>query len=164
MLSPGTLELTTNSVEQTHRLGVHLGELLEAGDIVCLSGDLGAGKTAFTQGVGAGWGAAETVTSPTFTLVHEHRRKRDDQRLYHVDCYRLRGDTDALSIGLEEMFHSESVTVMEWPENVRDVLPKEILWIDLFITGDTQRQIALQGIGERYRTLVELFRLRAVSG
>lgn len=164
MLSPGILELTTASVEQTYRLGLHLGELLEAGDIVCLSGDLGAGKTAFTQGIGAGWGASEAVTSPTFTLVHEHRRVRDEQRLYHVDCYRLHGDTDALGIGLEEMFHSDSVTVMEWPENVRDVLPKEVLWISFSIIGDTERQITLQGIGERYRTLVELFRLRAVSG
>jgi len=158
------LELTTNSVEQTHRLGVHLGELVEAGDVVCLSGDLGAGKTAFTQGIGIGWGASEAVTSPTFTLVHEHRRKRDGQYLYHVDCYRLRGDADALGIGLEDMFHDESVTVIEWPENVREVLPKEILWIDFSITGDTQRQISLHGIGERYRTLVELFRLRAISG
>ncbi|NLX11994.1 MAG: tRNA (adenosine(37)-N6)-threonylcarbamoyltransferase complex ATPase subunit type 1 TsaE, partial [Chloroflexi bacterium] len=95
------MQLTSHSVEQTLHLGRALGELLRPGDLICLAGDLGAGKTALTRGIGAGWGAREAVTSPTFTLIHEHRRPQDDQVLYHVDCYRLHGAEDAWNIGLD---------------------------------------------------------------
>lgn len=148
----------SKSVEHTTRLGQQLGALLRGGDVVCLSGDLGAGKTALTRGIGAGWGAQEPITSPSFTLVHEHRRTQDTQLLYHVDCYRLNGADDAWSIGLDDMLHSEHVIVIEWPENIRGVLPSERLWIDLSFVDDTQREFTLRATGTHYQMLLTALR------
>src|SRR4051812_31474913 len=91
----GMQVLLSESPDQTMQFGTCLGQLLAHGDIVCLSGDLGAGKTAFTSGIGKGWGALEIVNSPTFVFVHEHRRRADNMRLYHIDCYRLASLDDA---------------------------------------------------------------------
>src|SRR5882724_1986861 len=88
-LALSCLKLTSHSVDETVQFGVRLGQRLLGGDVVCLSGDLGAGKTALASGIGKGWGALELVNSPTFVFVHEHRRTDDDVRLYHLDCYRL---------------------------------------------------------------------------
>ena len=89
ILDENTLDFISNSMEQTVRLGVRLGELLAAGDVICLSGELGAGKTAMASGIGRGWGAGQQVTSPSFTLIKEYPRLHDGLILYHVDCYRL---------------------------------------------------------------------------
>jgi len=158
-----TLDMTSQNIAQTFRLGRQLGELLAAGDVVCLSGNLGAGKTVFTKGIGEGWGAQEGVTSPTFTLIHEHRRQQDGQVLYHIDCYRLQSARDAWGIGLDELLNGAGVAVIEWPENISDVLPEERLWITLSILDDNQRQLALEASGERYVSLLEIFRLKAVG-
>lgn len=155
-------DLTTTSVAHTERIGSRLGELLHGGDVICLSGDLGAGKTAFTRGIGAGWHAHEPVTSPTFTLMHEHRRAADDQVLYHVDCYRLQGAIDAWNIGLEDLLHSDDTVVIEWPEHIDAALPPARLWITFTFLGDTQRHLSFQATGERYQTLLAALR-RAVE-
>ena len=89
ILDRWTIDFVSSSVEQTTRLGVRLGELLQIHDLVCLSGDLGAGKTALARGIGRGWGSGLRVTSPTFTLVNEYPRLADGRVLYHIDCYRL---------------------------------------------------------------------------
>jgi tRNA threonylcarbamoyladenosine biosynthesis protein TsaE len=157
------MTLVSQNAEDTARLGAQLGSLLAPGDVICLSGDLGAGKTAFTRGVGLGWQAVERVTSPTFTLIHEHRRAHDDRVLYHVDCYRLQGVNDAWGIGLEDLMAGREILVIEWPENIREVLPDERLWITFLILDDTRRELAVSAYGERYRTLLEGFRQR-VSG
>ncbi|MCS7071697.1 MAG: tRNA (adenosine(37)-N6)-threonylcarbamoyltransferase complex ATPase subunit type 1 TsaE, partial [Anaerolinea sp.] len=99
ILKEGELDIISSSPEQTQRLGMRLGTLLRPGDLVCLSGDLGAGKTIFAAGIGLGWGAIPPLTSPTFNLVHIHTRRQDAQRLYHLDCYRLHGPEDIDSIG-----------------------------------------------------------------
>jgi tRNA threonylcarbamoyladenosine biosynthesis protein TsaE len=148
----------STSVDYTLQLGQQLGAQLASGDVVCLSGDLGAGKTALTRGIAAGWGAQEPVTSPTFTLIHEHRRAQDAQVLYHVDCYRLSGSDDAWGIGLDDMLHSDHVTVIEWPENIRDVLPADRLWIALLFVDDTQRQFTVHATGARYHTMLAALR------
>ena len=145
----------SQSVEDTRRLGRHLGTLLQAGDIICLSGDLGAGKTALTQGIAAGWGALEPVTSPTFTLIHEHRRAQDSTMLYHIDSYRLESTEDAWSLGLEDLWHEGGCAVIEWPENIFALLPADHLWIALDILGPNRRALSLRGNGERYVALVE---------
>ncbi|MCD4686175.1 MAG: tRNA (adenosine(37)-N6)-threonylcarbamoyltransferase complex ATPase subunit type 1 TsaE [Anaerolineae bacterium] len=148
----------STSIEHTTQLGQQLGTLLSGGDVVCLSGDLGAGKTALTRGIGAGWGAQEPVTSPTFTLIHEHRRVQDAQLLYHVDCYRLSSANETWSIGLDDMLHSDHVTVIEWPENISGVLRVNRLWIDLLFVDDTQRKLMLHATGARYQALLATLR------
>jgi tRNA threonylcarbamoyladenosine biosynthesis protein TsaE len=140
ILREGQIDIISHSAEQTRRLGVRLGTLLGAGDVVCLSGDLGAGKTVFSAGVGKGWGASAPLTSPTFNLVHVHTRESDALRLYHLDCYRLQSALDADSIGID------------------DILPKQRLWVELRILEPTRRNLIIEAIGERYETLISKFR------
>ncbi len=152
MSSP--FDLTTSSVTETEQIGYSLGQLLRSGDVICLSGDLGAGKTAFARGIGAGWGALEQVTSPTFTLIHEHRQATNNHALYHVDCYRLHGAADAWGIGMEDLLHGDGIVVIEWPENIEAALPPSRLWITFAFLDDTQRHLAFHATGDRYRTLL----------
>ncbi len=152
------IEFTSTSVDQTLQLGRQIGTLLQAGDVVCLSGDLGTGKTALTRGIGAGWGAQESITSPTFTLIHEHHRIADDQILYHIDSYRLHTAQDAWAIGLDDMLYGESAIVIEWPENILTVLPVERLWIGLVYMGENERQLTITATGARYQRLLDSLR------
>lgn len=158
ILKEGELDIITHSAEQTQRLGMRLGSLLEAGDVVCLSGDMGAGKTVFSSGIGQGWGAIHPLTSPTFNLVHEHRRERDRLRLYHLDCYRLTSVADTDSIGLDDILNGRHVVVFEWPERILSALPPERLWVQLRIVEASRRNLIFEGHGTRYRELIELFR------
>lgn len=153
-----SIEFTSHSVDQTMQLGQQIGTLLQAGDVICLSGDLGAGKTALTRGIGKGWGAQESITSPTFTLIHEHRRAADEQILYHVDCYRLSDASDAWGIGLDDMLHGENPVVLEWPENIQSALPVDRLWIALVYVDETQRQLTITATGARYQPLGDTLR------
>lgn len=161
ILRPGTLEFVSHSLAQTARLGYRLGEILRPGDVVCLSGGLGAGKTAFARGLGKGWGAIPDVTSPTFTLVHEHTRAADDLRLYHVDSYRLSGEDDALTFGLDEMLLDDNPVLIEWPERVASLLPEARLTVHFEYHDGDRRQIYLEPNGDHYHELVEEFRRRA---
>lgn len=158
ILRDGELDIFSHSADQTRRLGIRLGELLQPGDVICLSGDLGAGKTAFASGIGAGWGATIPLTSPTYNLVHEHERARDAARLYHLDCYRLNGDDDAASLGLDDIFSGGGVVVIEWSEHIEAALPPERLWIELRIVEATRRNVVIEATGARYRRLLEAFR------
>ena len=100
------------------RLGVRLGELLQPNDVVCLSGELGSGKTVLARGVGRGWGTAIRVTSPTFIVVNQYPRMHDDRILYHLDCYRLETEADVISAGLEDVLLAEGAFMIEWPERI----------------------------------------------
>lgn len=153
----GELDIISHNAEQTRRLGVRLGTLLQAGDIICLSGDMGAGKTALASGIGIGWGATTPLTSPTFNLVHVHTREKDQQQLYHLDCYRLHGAADAFTIDLDDILSGRGPVIIEWPEHIEDVLPRERLWIELRILEPTRRNFVFDAIGSRYQTLIDQF-------
>lgn len=148
------LSIITKSPEETARIGMMLGALLKAGDIVCLQGELGAGKTCFAKGVARGMGIESPVTSPTFTLVNEYH---GELTLYHLDVYRLNGPFEMDDLGYEEFFYGEGVTLVEWAERVREVLPEERL--EVLINRDTEgedfREIRMIPHGDRYRLLVE---------
>lgn len=153
-----TFEIVSHDVEHTIRIGHQLGALLSAGDVLCLSGNLGAGKTALTRGIGAGWGAQEPVTSPTFTLIHEHHRAADHTVLFHIDCYRLQSADDAWAIGLEDLLHGDGISVIEWPENIAGALPADRLWIALNFVDDNRRHLTLHASGLGYMTLLDTLR------
>ena len=154
-MSLNTLEIISNSVDETVAVGIQLGALLLAGDVVCLAGDLGAGKTALMTGIGTGWNALEPVNSPTFVFVHEHHRANDDTRLYHLDCYRLSGEADAISIGLDELLAGRDIVVLEWPERVSSFLPSDHLWLDLQPLDDAdQRRLTFRATGTRAAKLL----------
>ena len=166
ILPPNVLDFVSHSLEQTVRLGARLGELVLPGDVITLSGELGAGKTAFASGFGLGFGAREPVTSPTFVFAHEHRRAADKVKLYHIDCYRLSGVVDADSIGLSDMLAGDAVLLVEWPERILPLLPIERLSITLDVLDEapTRRQMQFHATGERAETLLDTFRKRAFGG
>lgn len=144
VLEPFSIECTSHSDEQTQRLGARLGALLPRHAIVALHGPLGAGKTSFARGIGAGWGADQPLRSPTFTLVQEHRRPGDDARLYHIDLYRATNESDLASLGLEEIFDDEdSVCLIEWPERIARLIPDDAIHVKLDIVSDTRRQLTI---------------------
>ena len=149
------LRIISASPDQTAALGVELGALLQPGDLLCLSGALGAGKTVFSRGLGAGFGATDALTSPTYNLVHEHRRDSDKTKLYHIDLYRISGPVEADSLGLDDILDEDHIVIIEWSERISDILPAERLWIDFETRDETTRALHFAASGERYRTLIE---------
>ncbi|WP_290776456.1 tRNA (adenosine(37)-N6)-threonylcarbamoyltransferase complex ATPase subunit type 1 TsaE [Exiguobacterium sp. UBA5002] len=144
------IELKINSLEETTALALELGRRAEAGMVITLDGDLGAGKTTFTQSFAKGLGVTRHVNSPTFTIMKVYTGRLP---LYHMDVYRLEGSGD--DIGLEEYLNGEGVAVVEWSELIADSLPPERLAITITRTGDDSRRFELTPIGERYITLCE---------
>jgi tRNA threonylcarbamoyladenosine biosynthesis protein TsaE len=149
------VELLSEGPEFTTRLGEYLGRLLQADDVVCLQGELGAGKTCLTQGIARGWGVTARVTSPTFTLLNEYERISGDGRFYHLDCYRLADANDAWALGLDDILDARGVLVIEWPERIRAALPAERLWIDLQHVDESRRRLSFSASGARYATLLD---------
>jgi tRNA threonylcarbamoyladenosine biosynthesis protein TsaE len=136
--------------EDTHALGRDLGGLLRAGDLVVLVGPLGAGKTALTQGIGAGLGVREPVTSPTFVIARVHRDGRVP--LVHVDAYRLASVLEVDDLDLDAALE-ESVTVVEWGEGLVEDLTGDRLEVRLdrsAVTADDTRRVTLTGVGARW--------------
>lgn len=146
--------ITTHSPEDTEALGQRLGALIEPGDVIALSGALGAGKTCFVRGLARGWGAVERPTSPTFTLINEYHRPDGAGQMYHVDCYRLENAGDAWSTGLEDVLASGDIVVIEWPERIADILPGARLWIGIDSPGETDREFHLSASGARAEALL----------
>lgn len=143
----------TSSPEQTWQTGQLLGELLNAGDTVCLYGDLGAGKTNFTYGIARGLDVQEQyISSPTFTFVNEYPGRVP---LYHIDLYRLKDPDELENIGFEEYIESDGVTVIEWAERAEDALPVVGLSVYLTYVDEHSREIGFLAEGERYEKLVE---------
>lgn len=161
ILDRWTVDFVSTGVAQTVRLGVRLGELLQVGNMVCLSGDLGAGKTTLAQGVGRGWGTAVRVTSPTFTLVNQYPRLKDGRILYHIDCYRLESPGDVATAGLEDIFDDDGAYLIEWAERITPILPTDRLTIELGYINETKRNLHLAAIGSRSAELLETFRRSA---
>lgn len=141
-------KIRTTSPEETSALAEKLGTLLDAGDVVTLEGDLGAGKTTFTKGLAKGLGVKRVVNSPTFTIIKEYKGRVP---FYHMDVYRLE-DSDE-DLGFEEYFDGEGVTVVEWARFIADRLPEDRLNINISRTGDEDRELKLNPVGERFITL-----------
>jgi tRNA threonylcarbamoyladenosine biosynthesis protein TsaE len=158
ILREGELDIITSSAEQTQRYGSRLGTLLKAGDVLCLSGDMGAGKTVFASGLGAGWGAEARLTSPTYNLVNEYRRAKDRTRLCHIDAYRLNGVQDLDSVGFDDMLGTRRILIIEWPERIESALPEDHLWVQLRVLDTGRRNLIMEGHGERYVSLIADFR------
>ncbi|MGK7370706.1 MAG: tRNA (adenosine(37)-N6)-threonylcarbamoyltransferase complex ATPase subunit type 1 TsaE [Candidatus Halalkalibacterium sp. M3_1C_030] len=138
-------ESVTESVEETKRLARHFAGDLKPGDVVCLKGDLGAGKTHFVKGMAEAFGIDESeVQSPTFTLINEYE---GSMPLYHFDCYRLESVREAVEIGAEEYFFGEGVSVIEWPERIQEIIPPEAVWITISSLAPTKRKFVIQQKG-----------------
>jgi len=153
ILDQHTFDFFSRSAEQTRRIGGRLGQGLEAGDLICLQGELGAGKTTIVQGIAQGWGTLDGVTSPTFVLVNEYRRP-DGGLLFHFDAYRVESIPEAEELDIERML-SEGALVVEWPERVKSIFPDEALWILMEHVAEEQRRIQFEAKGERYDHVLE---------
>ena len=148
----------TSSPEATQAVGRALGGMLRAGDVVLLSGSLGAGKTCLTQGVAWGLGVREHARSPTFVLANEYAGRLP---VFHLDLYRIEGADEALDMGLDEYLNGDAVTIIEWAEKAQDAMPREHLLVELKHRDlGTQRALRFTARGRRYRTVLD--RLLAV--
>ena len=147
------LDFISHNPEETRHLGAQLGALLQPGDVVCLQGDLGAGKTTFVQGLAQGWGALDAVSSPTFIIVNVYRRA-DGGQLFHFDTYRLDSAPEAEELDIDAML-MQGPLVIEWPERMQSVLPGERLWATLEYTAETQRSFHFEATGARAAELLE---------
>ena len=132
----------SNSPRQTEEVGEKLAKALKPGAVIAYKGDLGAGKTAFTRGLARGLGAAEQVTSPTYTIVNEYLSGR--MPLFHFDMYRLSCSDDLFDIGWEDYLERNGVCAVEWSENVADALEDPIV-VEISKTGDESRTITITG-------------------
>ncbi|MBI5043070.1 MAG: tRNA (adenosine(37)-N6)-threonylcarbamoyltransferase complex ATPase subunit type 1 TsaE [Nitrospirae bacterium] len=145
--------ITTNGPDETKKLGERLGRLLKEGDIICLHGELGAGKTSFTQGIAKGMDVAKAfITSPTFVIVNEYKGRL---ALYHIDLYRLNNIAEIEDIGLSEYLKGEAVTVIEWAEKAEGLLSEERLSVYLENSGGDKRSFTFKATGKRYEEIVQ---------
>jgi len=146
-----------NDLADTEKFGRTLAELARPGDLICLQGDLGAGKTTLVQAIARGLGVEEWVNSPSFAILHEYSGRLP---LYHMDFYRLNSSDEIIAIGLDEYFASKGLTVIEWAERAEDILPPEKLCLSLHHTGEYSRLIkitASAGFGDRLEPLLRAF-------
>lgn len=168
------LHIISSSSAQTQSLGRYLGELVRGGELLLLDGQLGVGKTTFTQGLAQGMGITETITSPTFTLLKEYtspvrsiaQTKQEQQRttrpqklaLYHFDLYRLDEPEEILDLGFEDYFYdSNGVCVVEWADKATSLWVPERLTISISTHGETGRSLLCTATGTRYSELLRQF-------
>ncbi|MCE5197839.1 MAG: tRNA (adenosine(37)-N6)-threonylcarbamoyltransferase complex ATPase subunit type 1 TsaE [Armatimonadota bacterium] len=142
----------TYSADETMEIGERLGRGLQAGDVLALFGDLGAGKTTFTKGIARGLGLEADVHSPTFTLIHEHLGTIP---LYHVDLYRLASEEEVDTLGIDEYIYGDGVTIIEWADRMKSLLPPERLDIELKLIGETEREMVFETDSPRLQAVIE---------
>ena len=142
--------IKVNNLEETIALGNRLGLLLQPNMLLTLSGDLGAGKTTFTKGIGQGLGITKVINSPTFTILKQYQGRLN---LSHFDAYRLEGQDDDL--GFEEIFDSDDVCVVEWANFIEDSLPVDRLTIEIKKIDENIREFVFKTNSEKYAQVVE---------
>ena len=150
------MELISRSTEQTRRAGMRLGGLLRPGDLVCLVGELGSGKTTLVQGIAAGWGSLDTACSPTVVLVNVYRRP-DRGRLFHLDAFRLASAAEAEDLDIDSLLEGGPL-VVEWADRIQEALPKNCLWVTLRWIDEDQRDLVISANGGRYQAMVATLR------
>ena len=144
-------KVTTHSELETIELAQNIESEKFENMVICLNGELGSGKTVFTKGFGNALGIQEQITSPTFTIIKEYLN--GEMPLYHMDVYRLDGNTDG--VGIEEYFNKKGVVIIEWSNMIADILPEERLEIKFKIVDENKRIIILNPIGKKYEDLCE---------
>jgi tRNA threonylcarbamoyladenosine biosynthesis protein TsaE len=155
------LKVTTRSPEETRTLGAALGPTLLPGDVISLSGDLGAGKTVFVQGLGASLGVVGRITSPTFTLLHEYQGR---YLILHLDVYRLSSFQEVIDLGFEELLDPAGILVVEWGHAVEPLLPAKHLQIELRrseAAGDSERDVTFLPHGRDWIRKLQEMRITA---
>jgi len=141
------MQIISNSPERTQELGRQLGQLAQPGDVILLTGDLGAGKTCLTQGIAWGLDIDEFAASPSFTIMREHYGRLP---LYHVDFYRLNSIEDIYDFGIDDYLFGKGLCVIEWAEKGMELMPEERLLIEIEYVSENERKLDLKASGKRY--------------
>lgn len=148
------MEILSQSVNQTIKIGRIIARNLKSGDIICLFGELGSGKTVLVKGIAQGLGIKrDEVISPSFVLIRQHHQGK--LPLYHFDLYRLKTASAILGLGYEEYFYDQGASVIEWADRLKYLLPQNFLKIELSYKSDTQRLLNFTAIGSRYKELLK---------
>lgn len=150
------MEFIVDNEKKTIELGKKLGSLLNKGDIICINGDLGTGKTHFTKGIAKGLLIDDYITSPTFNIVNEYTGRL---KLYHFDVYRVNDPDEIYAIGFDEYIFSDAVSIIEWSNYIDELLPKERISIKiekLLENGPNFRKIVINYFGDRYNYVKEI--------
>jgi tRNA threonylcarbamoyladenosine biosynthesis protein TsaE len=148
MVDEKMIQIRTSSVEQTFNVGKYLGQVLKRGDIICLIGGLGVGKTAFTGGIADALGIKGYITSPTFTIVNEYKGSIP---LYHFDVYRIADPEEMFEIGFDEYIDGSGIVVIEWADLIKEVLPAEHILVKIekdMENGENKRIITIEFKGD----------------
>ena len=151
------MKIYSSSPENTFALGKKLGSICEPGDVICLAGELGAGKTTMAQAIAAGAGVdqKEYVNSPTFAILHEYGGRIP---IYHMDFYRLGSSEDVVELGLEEYFYGHGLTLIEWFERAIDLLPESVLIVELNYLNESTREISFKSDFPRWQKKIGDFK------
>ncbi len=134
--------MISHSEKETEDIGYRFGKALRSGDVVSLTGSLGAGKTVLAKGIARALSIEEAIVSPTFTIVQEYD---GTQKLYHLDLYRLSGDDEFESMGGEEFLYPDGITLIEWAEKIEDMMPDDAFRVTVAILEDGSRSIEIEG-------------------
>lgn len=142
-----------NNLEDTDKIGKAIGENLQEGSVICLEGDLGAGKTTLTQFIAKGLMIEDYVTSPTFTIIKEYSGRLN---LYHMDAYRLDSEDDMIDLGYDEYINSDGVCIIEWASKIKGLIPKSAININITINyEDEKRYLDISGEGKQFDDIIE---------
>lgn len=136
------MKYLSHSEDETQKIGFEVAEKIKKGDVISLTGSLGAGKTVFAKGFAKQLGIGEAIVSPTFTLVQEYDGR---MKMYHLDLYRLSGEDEFESIGGEDFLYSDGVTLIEWSEKIESMLPDDTIYVKITINEDLTRTIEITG-------------------
>ena len=136
------MKYLSHSEDETQKIGYEVAEKIKKGDVISLTGSLGAGKTVFAKGFAKQLGIEEAIVSPTFTLVQEYDGR---EKMYHLDLYRLSGEDEFESMGGEDFLYSDGVTLIEWSEKIESMLPDDTIYVRITINGDLTRTIEITG-------------------
>lgn len=151
------MEFIVDSIDKTLNIGFQIGTLANSGDIICLIGDLGTGKTHITKGIAKGLGIDDHITSPTFTIVNEY--VGSNHKLYHFDVYRVNDPDEIEAIGFDEYIFDDAVSIIEWANYIEDLIPEDHMRINIekiSDKGDNFRKITINYIGSRYDYVKEI--------
>lgn len=150
------MQIKINGLEETKEFGIKLGKLLNGGDILCLNGDLGAGKTTLTKSIGIGLGVTDYITSPTFALINEYEGRVP---VYHFDVYRLENVEDLYDLGFDDYFYGKGISIIEWADKIEKLLPEERIVLDIEKGEDeNSRVINITGYGNSYSRVIKELR------
>lgn len=147
------MEILLKGLEKTKEFGIKLGSLLKSGDVVCLNGDLGSGKTTLTKAIGLGLGVDDYITSPTFALINEYKGRMP---VYHFDVYRLENVEELYDLGFDEYFYGRGVSIIEWADKIERFLPEERIVLDIKKgIGINERKIIIKIYGNRHKDIIK---------